>query len=102
MAWEVSNQYIKNQQQNEKEFNKTLKVLTNWLNDRTNPILRCIEACNKLSSEKKSTMDKLVKYVEKVENTMSDLEKDTTEELELIDQAMKNLDKVLKTKEDGI
>ena len=98
MAWEVSNQYIKNQQQNEKEFNKTLKVLTNWLNDRTNPILRCIEACNKLSSEKKSNMKKLVKYVEKVENTMSDLEEDTTEELELIEQAMKNLDKVLKTK----
>ena len=47
-------------------------------------------------------MKKLVKYVEKVENTMSDLEEDTTDQLELIDQAMKNLAKVLKTKEDGI
>ena len=102
MALEVSNKNIKNQKQNEKEFNKTLKVLTNWLNDRTNPILKCIEACKKLSSEKKSNMKKLVKYIEKVENTMSDLEEDTTDQLELIDQAMKNLAKVLKTKEDGI
>ena len=100
MAWEVSNQYIKNQQQNEKEFNKTLKVLTNWLNNRTNPILKHIESCKKLSYEKKSNMKKLVKYVEKVENTMSELEEDTTEELELIAEAMKDLDKVLKTKEE--
>ena len=100
IAWEASNQYIKSQQQNEKEFNKTLKVITKWLNDRTNPILKSIEACKKLSSEKKSNMKKLVKYVEKVENTMSELEEDTTEELELIDAAMKDLDKVLKTKEE--
>ena len=33
---------------------------------------------------------------------MSDLEEDTTDQLELIDAAMKDLDKVLKTKEDGI
>jgi len=31
---------------------------------------------------------------------MSELEEDTTEELELIDAAMKDLDKVLKTKEE--
>ena len=102
MALEVSNKNIKNQQQNEKELNKTLKVITKWLNDRTNPILKSIEVCKKLSSEKKSNMKKLVKYVEKVENTMSDLEEDTTDQLELIDAAMKDLDKVLKTKEDGI
>lgn len=102
MAWEVSNKNIKNQQQNEKELNKTLKVITKWLNDRTNPILKSIEVCKKLSSEKKSNMKKLVKYVEKVENTMSDLEEDTTDQLELIDAAMKDLDKVLKTKEEGI
>ena len=81
---------------------KTFKIFTKWINDRTNPILKCIEACKKLSSEKKSNMKKLVKYIEKVENTMSDLEEDTTDQLELIDQAMKNLAKVLKTKEDGI
>ena len=100
IVWETAKQYIKSQQQSEKEFNKILNVLTKWLNDRTNPILKCIESCKRISSDKESNTKKLVKYVEKYENAMSDLEGETTDQLELIGVAMKDLEKVLKTKEE--
>ena len=96
LAWEASNQYIKDQQQNQKEFNKTLKVVTTWLNDRTNPVLKCIAECKKLSSEKEAQRKKLVKYIEKFDNSMSQLEEDSSEQVELVADAMKDLDQLLK------
>jgi len=96
IVWEIAKQSIQSHQQAEKEFGKILSVLTKWLNDRTNPILRCIESCKKLSSDKEANTKKLVKYVEKFENTMGDLEEDTLEQIELIGDAMKDFEKILK------
>ena len=83
----------------EKEKNKTIKVITTWLNDRANPILKCIVEYKKISSEKDAQRKKLLKYVEKFDNTMSQLEEDGTDQVELIGDAMKDLDKVLKKEE---
>ncbi len=99
LAWEASKQYMKDQQQTEKEKNKTIKVITTWLNDRANPILKCIVEYKKISSEKDAQRKKLLKYVEKFDNTMSQLEEDGTDQVELIGDAMKDLDKVLKKEE---
>jgi len=99
LAWDATNHYIKNQQKNEKEFNKTLKIITKWLNDRTNPILKCIETCKKISSDKEIKNRNLVKYVEKFENDVNKSDKDMMIQVELIGSAMKELDKVLKNRE---
>jgi len=96
LAWDAKNHYIKNQQQNEKGFNKTLKIFTKWINDRTNPILKCIEACQQISSDKELKNRNLVKYIEKFENDSNKLEKETIIQVELIGSAMNDLDEVLK------
>jgi len=99
LAWDAKNHYIKNQQQNEKGFNKTFKIFTKWINDRTNPILKCIEACKQISSEKEFKNRNLVKYIEKFENDSNKLEKETIIQVELIGSAMNDLDEVLKNEE---
>ena len=98
IAWDASTQYIKSQQENEKEFKKKTEILTKWLNDRTNPILKGIEICKKTSSEKDSQMKNLVKYVDRFESKMTDLEQENLDQLDLIADAMKDFGKVLKTK----
>ena len=99
LAWDATQHYIKNRQQNEKEFSKSLKIITKWLNDRTNPILKCIETCKEISSQKEFKNRNLVKYIEKFENDLNKLEKETMIQVELIGTAMNDLDQVLKNEE---
>ena len=99
LAWDATQHYIKNHQQNEKKFSKRLEIITKWLNDRTNPILKCIETCQKISSEKEIKNRNLVKYIEKFENDLNKLEKETMIQVELIGTAMNDLDQVLKNEE---
>jgi len=96
MALEIANQTIKNRQQNEKDFHKTLQIITKWLNDRTNPVLKSIEVCKKLSSNKEDRNKKFMKYVTTYENDMKKDDNSILDELDLISDAMSDLDEVLK------
>jgi hypothetical protein len=96
LAWDATRHYIKNQQQNEKEFSKSIKIITKWLNDRTNPVLKSIEICKKLSSNKEDRNKKFLKYVTTYENDMKKDDDSILDELDLITDAMGNLDQVLK------
>ena len=96
LAWDATQHYIKNHQQNEKEFSKSLKIITKWLNDRTNPVLKSIEVCKKLSSDKENRNKKFMKYVTTYENDMKKDDNSILDELDLISDAMSDLDEVLK------
>ena len=100
LAWDATRHYIKNQQQNEKEFSKSIKIITKWLNDRTNPVLKSIEICKKLSSNKEDRNKKFLKYVTTYENDMKKDDDLILDELDLITDAMGNLDQVLKNEKD--
>jgi len=100
MALEIANQTIKNRQQNEKDFHKTIKIITKWLNDRTNPVLKSIEACKKLSSNKADRNKKFLKYVTTYENDMKKDDDLILDELDLITDAMGDLHEVLKNEKD--
>ena len=96
LAWDATQHYIKNHQQNEKEFSKSLKIITKWLNDRTNPVLKSIEMCKKLSSNKEDRNKKFMKYVTTYENDMKKDDNSILDELDLIADAISDLDEVLK------
>jgi hypothetical protein len=96
LAWDATQHYIKNHQQNEKEFSKSFKIITKWLNDRTNPVLKSIEVCKKLSSDKENRNKKFMKYVTTYENDMEKDDNSILDELDLISDAMSDLDEVLK------
>ena len=100
MAKETANQTIKNQKQNEKEFNKKIKLITKWLNDRTNPVLKAIEVCKKFSSNKEDRNKKFIKYITTYENDMKKDDDGILDELDLISDAMSDLEEFLKNEED--
>ena len=98
LEWKYNQNSIKQIEEKNKDKDHIIKIVTEWINKKSNPILKQIELVDKLCKKSHDGIDKLLSYVKRYSQQSHDDEDEKLEKLSTITNAVNELEKFLDSK----
>ena len=98
LAWVHAKKTIQSIEEQQKNQRQILKIVSKWMNSRSNPVLKKIDELKKLSTETDEITNRFVKYVKTFSNNIHSCEEEKREQLDLVQDALEDLEKQLTPK----
>lgn len=99
LEWKRGQNSLKEIEEKNKYREHLIKTVTNWINQKSNPILKQVELMDKLCRNSHENLDKLVTYVKRFSDQSHNDEDQKLEKLNIISNAVNQLDEFLNSTE---
>ena len=98
LEWKSGQNSIKQIEEKNKDRDHLIKIVTEWINRKSNPVLRQIELVDRLCKKSHDSVDKLLTYVKRHSQQSHADEDEKLEKLSAITNAVNELEKFLDSK----